>query len=307
MESDFASLLDFAQQIAREQQASVPAVVKELLHYEILQALMESGTAAHLVFQGGTALRLCHGGLRYSEDLDFAGGLEFDPSAMKPFVERVKESISNRYGVHMEVSERLPNPSDSVPVGRWKAKVRLPQSDRSGKQGYLIHIEVAEIPAYTSQVLQVRTLSDNMPYAYRAILLKSESREEIFADKLIALGARPYIKQRDLWDIHMLAQTGVALNIEWVQWKIRDYSLKQSDFVQTLQSRGSQLRDLASVRAFQQEMLRFLEGPHRAIIEEESVVRQMLSVVSDVAEEAVGHLTPDQSPLPEKLQRRFPR
>ena len=97
MASDFTSLMDLAQQITRENQASLPAVIKELLHYEILQTLMESGSAAHLVFQGGTALRLCHRGARYSEDLDFAGGLEFDASVMKPFVERVKESVSNRY------------------------------------------------------------------------------------------------------------------------------------------------------------------------------------------------------------------
>ncbi|MHB8191059.1 MAG: nucleotidyl transferase AbiEii/AbiGii toxin family protein [Ferrimicrobium sp.] len=305
MASDFTSLMEFAQQIAREKQASVPVVVKELLHYEILQALMESGSAAHLVFQGGTALRLCHGGVRYSEDLDFAGGLEFDPSVMKPFVERLKESISNRYGLSMEVSERLPNPVDSVPVGRWKAKVRLPQLDRSVKQGYLIHIEVAEIPAYSNQVMQVRTMSDNMPYAYRAILLKSESREEIFADKLIALGARPYVKQRDLWDIHMLAQGGVALNTEWVQWKMQDYSLDQPHFVETLRSRSRQLRDQASLRAFQQEMSRFLEGPHRAIVEEAPVVRQMLSVVSGVAEEAIDRLTSDPSLSPETLKGRF--
>ncbi|CAG4906832.1 hypothetical protein AXFE_06430 [Acidithrix ferrooxidans] len=36
MAAEFTSLLEMAQEIARERQASVPAVVKELLHYEIL-------------------------------------------------------------------------------------------------------------------------------------------------------------------------------------------------------------------------------------------------------------------------------
>lgn len=305
MASDFTSLMDSAQQIAREKQASVPLVVKELLHYEILQTLMESGSASHLVFQGGTALRLCHSGVRYSEDLDFAGGLEFDPSTMKPFVERVKESVSDRYGLSMEVSEHLPNPADSVPVGRWKAKVRLPQLDRSAKQGYLIHIEVAEIPAYSSEVMQVRTMSDNVPYAYRTILLKSESKEEILADKIIALGARPYVEPRDLWDIHMLAQASVALNTELVQWKIEDYSLDGTNFVQSLQSRTKQLGDKATVGAFQEEMFRFLEGPHRAIIQDASVVRQMLSVVVGVAEVALNQLALDHSVSPEAPKMRF--
>ncbi len=299
MASDFTSLMDLAQQIARENQASFPAVVKELLHYEILQTLMESGSAGNLVFQGGTALRLCHSGARYSEDLDFAGGLDFDASVMKPFVERVKKSVGSRYGLSIEVAERLPNPPDKVPLGRWKAKVRLPLLDRSAQQSYLIQVKVAKIQAYSSEVMQVRTMSDNVPYAYRAILLKSESKEEILADKIIALGARPYIKQRDSWDIHMLAQAGASLDIELVRWKIKDYFLDRTNFVQSLRSRTKQLGDQVTIGAFQKEMSRFLEGPHRAIIQDTFVVHQMLSVVAGVAKAALNELTPDKPSPPE--------
>lgn len=49
-------------------------IERELLHYEIPQALEAKGLLEMLVFQGGTCLRLCHGADRYSEDLDFAGG-----------------------------------------------------------------------------------------------------------------------------------------------------------------------------------------------------------------------------------------
>lgn len=293
--SDFTSLIDLARQIARERQAGLPSVIKELLHYEILHTLMESGSATRLVFQGGTALRLCHGGVRYSEDLDFAGGLEFNPSIMEPFVERMKESVSSRYGLRMEVSKYLPNSTNSVPASRWKAKVQLPQLDRSAKQGYLIRVEVARIPVYSSEVVQVRTMSDNVPYAYRSILIKSESKQEILADKLVALAAQPYVKQRDLWDIHMLTRTGVTLNIEFIEWKIRDYSLDRSHIIQALQNRGKQLSSQAAVVAFQQEMLRFVEGPHRAMIQDVSGVRQMLSVVTEVADGVLDQLASDHS------------
>ena len=156
---------------------------------------------------------------------------------------------------------------------------------------------MAKIPAYSSEVMQVRTMSDDVPYAYRAILLKSESKEEILADKIIALGARPYIKQRDLWDIHMLAQAGVSLQIELVRWKIKDYFLDRTNFVQSLHSRIKQLGDQATIGAFQKEMSRFLEGPHRAIIQNASVVHQMLSVVAGVAEGARNELALD-GPIP---------
>ena len=50
-------------------------VEKEILHYDILHAMARSGLMAGLVFHGGTALRLCHGGQRLSEDLDFCTAL----------------------------------------------------------------------------------------------------------------------------------------------------------------------------------------------------------------------------------------
>src|ERR1700749_1092510 len=49
-------------------------LIKETIHLHLLSALSEAGVLRHVVFQGGTALRLCYGGERYSEDLDFVCG-----------------------------------------------------------------------------------------------------------------------------------------------------------------------------------------------------------------------------------------
>src|SRR5215468_3085965 len=49
-------------------------LIKEAIHLHLLSALSEAGILRHVVFQGGTALRLCYGGERYSEDLDFVCG-----------------------------------------------------------------------------------------------------------------------------------------------------------------------------------------------------------------------------------------
>ena len=46
-------------------------LIKEAIHLHLLSALSDTGVLRHVVFQGGTALRLCYGGERYSEDLDF--------------------------------------------------------------------------------------------------------------------------------------------------------------------------------------------------------------------------------------------
>ena len=54
-----------------------PVIEKELLHYDILFCLAQSGLLKNLIFQGGTSLRLCYNANRFSEDLDFAGGRTF--------------------------------------------------------------------------------------------------------------------------------------------------------------------------------------------------------------------------------------
>src|ERR1700757_2550529 len=49
-------------------------LMKEAIHLHLLSALSEAGVLQYVIFQGGTALRLCYGGERYSEDLGFVCG-----------------------------------------------------------------------------------------------------------------------------------------------------------------------------------------------------------------------------------------
>jgi predicted nucleotidyltransferase component of viral defense system len=63
--------------------------MKEALH--LLSALSEAGVLQRVVFQSGTALRLCYGGERYCGDLDFVCGkagaylkeVEFNDNALE--------------------------------------------------------------------------------------------------------------------------------------------------------------------------------------------------------------------------------
>lgn len=61
--ADFNALVAKAMQQA-EVAAMRPVIEKELLHYDILYCLDQAGLLNELVFQGGTSLRLCHGGNR---------------------------------------------------------------------------------------------------------------------------------------------------------------------------------------------------------------------------------------------------
>src|ERR1700689_4353266 len=75
-------------------------LLKEAIHLHLLSALSDAGILRYVVFQGGTALRLCYGGERYSEDLDFVCGkagsylkaVEFD-ALVKKALETTKRTL----------------------------------------------------------------------------------------------------------------------------------------------------------------------------------------------------------------------
>ncbi|MCE5300388.1 MAG: nucleotidyl transferase AbiEii/AbiGii toxin family protein [Spirochaetia bacterium] len=46
-------------------------ILAEYLQCRVLASIYESGYGSRMCFMGGTAIRLCHGSLRFSEDLDF--------------------------------------------------------------------------------------------------------------------------------------------------------------------------------------------------------------------------------------------
>lgn len=68
--SSLPQVRDFAQQEAFRIDSSslIPFIEKELLHIDLLNSFVPQMQNTSLVFQGGTALRLCYGAPRYSED-----------------------------------------------------------------------------------------------------------------------------------------------------------------------------------------------------------------------------------------------
>jgi hypothetical protein len=102
--TDFPSFVEEAMKVPGRQDMR-PVIEKELLHYDILFALDEEGLLDHLTFHGGTSLRLCYGSDRFSEDLDFAGGVNFVSSQLLAMKECIKHYISHRYQLEVIVKE----------------------------------------------------------------------------------------------------------------------------------------------------------------------------------------------------------
>jgi hypothetical protein len=92
------------------------------------------------------------------------------------------------------------------------------------------------------------------------LILQIQTREEILADKWIALAFRPNrIKYRDLWDILWLDRRGVQLDAQLTLEKLKDRQQTRQNFSTALSERINGLETQAiQQREFQAEIERFL-------------------------------------------------
>lgn len=257
--ADFNALVAKAMQQA-EVAAMRPVIEKELLHYDILYCLDQAGLLNELVFQGGTSLRLCHGGNRFSEDLDFAGGVDFSSDRLAEMKTCIEDYIGKRYGLEVTVKEPASLKQEKeyaeLRIDKWQINITTaPGQKDMPKQK--IKLEVANVPAYTKEALPLRNNYDFLPDGYEDTLVFTETLDEVMADKLISLPAtQRYIRHRDLWDLVWLQQQNARLNPELIRLKLADYKIPDYQFM--LESRIASLDEIVAGAAFHNEMKRFL-------------------------------------------------
>jgi predicted nucleotidyltransferase component of viral defense system len=230
-------------------------VEKELLQHDILREMSGVGLLEKLTFMGGTCLRTCYGSSRLSEDLDFTGGGDFCREDLKFLPKMLIEKMFVKYGLNVDVSE----PKREIGnVDTWKMKI-VTHPEQKGIPVQRINIDICSVPSYHKQPMMLRN-HYGVDMGTSGLILQVESREEILADKLIALALRPgRIKNRDLWDIVWLKQQDIRLPMDLVEKKIRDHRHTVDSFVTLLSNRREMLKVDDGMRiAFEQEMKRFL-------------------------------------------------
>lgn len=291
MPEDFNELVDAAmQQPGRA--AMRPVVEKEILHYDIFYALDAAGLLKELVFQGGTSLRLCRGSNRFSEDLDFAGGRDFTSKKMEAIKACVEKHLGTRYGLSIEVKEpkemaTLPD-YENVRVDKWQVSVET-SPERRDMPRQRIKLEIANIPAYTSELVPLRQNYEFL-LGYGLLLVNAESIDEILADKMVAFPASvKNIRYRDIWDIAWLQQQGAKLDPTLVERKIGDYHI--DDYERLLGDAIARLPGLIDGKAFVDQMTRFIDADTLArTLREPRFADYLKSTVGQVLKSMAAHL-----------------
>jgi predicted nucleotidyltransferase component of viral defense system len=250
----FDQLVDEALRSRADHAVLRPVVEKELLHHDIFREMGAAGLLSGLTFIGGTCLRACYGSPRLSEDLDFTGGADFRREDLAELAEVLTERLSTRYDLPVRVSE----PKQSAGrVSTWKLRIETGPEQRH-LPAQRIHLDICALPSYDVRPMTLRNLYE-VDLGTSGLILKAESREEILADKLIALAFRENrLKNRDLWDIAWLTQRGVELPVDLIPKKVRDHGRTDDEFAHSLSSRIEHLGSKGARADFLNEMRRFL-------------------------------------------------
>ena len=232
-----------------------PVVEKELLHHDILREMSGADLLTGLTFIGGTCLRACYGSARLSEDLDFTGGTAFKRKDLAELGNVLTEKLQTRYGLPVAVSEPV---KSGGKVTTWKLTIET-RGIKKHLPAQRIHVDICAIPSHDPRPMMLRNLY-GIDLGTSGLILQAQSREEILADKIIALAFRENrVKNRDLWDIAWLVQQGVALPAHLIPLKIRDHQRTKAEFTDLVQGRLAELRAKPNLRSeFIKEMRRFL-------------------------------------------------
>jgi predicted nucleotidyltransferase component of viral defense system len=270
-------------------------LVKEAIHLHLLSAMSDAGILRHAVFQGDTALRLCYGGDRYSEDLDFVCGkagsyftdVEFK-ELIEAALETTKKTLNRDFGIAADrISlKKPPHPDlvkqEPITVAAWQIIVPIEATPRAPRS--LIKIEFANVPAYETKPMPVRAAPGLVQV--QDVILTVETPNEILADKAVALTAREVLKFRDVWDVWFLQnKLDAKVDREVVQKKFADYGT--SDMEAKAEKRLAELSSEATPNAFLGEMKRFLPAKRVAQLSETGLQHSILTESGDLLRRAV--------------------
>lgn len=173
-------------------------ILREYLQYKILDIIFKQEISAKLVFLGGTAIKICYGSSRFSEDLDFDNfGLTTDEFIQLSGVIK-KELELEGYTVEIR----------NVFKTAFHCYIKIP---------HLLQFNALDVDEDEKILIQIDTVPQNFEYAPQNYLLqkfdvfrniKVTPVNIISSMKVAAIFGRKRMKGRDFYDLVYLLGLG---------------------------------------------------------------------------------------------------
>ena len=264
----------------------------EIMQLVLLATLYGQRESKDLFFQGGTAIRWCYGGNRFSEDLDFETSLATDTilTLFSKAMPSLKRAIAASLG-----SGALELKSDACSGNLCTVWARYSPPGRRGK--IAVKLEFQQIRPDLlpeTQLMILGTLPEVADLIRNGLLridlhaiLAVQTLAEILAGKIRALLERKFYKGRDFWDIWFLCYSlQVSLDARILARKLEMYPFTQrrgkAELLEDLNRNNGSIH-----QAINDDLKRFVPPQVFAAIEQVdfqplvTTVRELISKVPD--------------------------
>lgn len=178
----------------------------EMAHLLFIDALSNTTPMQidKVTFHGGTNLHISWGSPRYSEDLDFLVARDFGSLLVKqmPKIEKRMASVATLIDPNLKIEIRN---KTKDPDGLLNYRIIVSSPEVMGQvmaKAEFWQVEPGYIEKVDRQFVQPRQTSGYMSRISQPIPVAS--MDAAFADKIVALSYRPYLKWRDIFDLWWL-------------------------------------------------------------------------------------------------------
>lgn len=207
----------------------------EIAQLVLLHQLYAQSGSHELIFQGGTAIRWCYGGSRFSEDLDFVTSLRGDVIRTK--LNRALKGMENTMIPHFGMGV-LTMTDKTARSG--SLKLFLDFRPWQSRENISVKLEFEELAADARPKQQKHILSALPSVSYMIasgefriprphVVLVAETPAEILSDIVRSLLERRYLKGRDLYDVwHLCSVLKTSVDMDTVRKK---FDLYRAPFV----------------------------------------------------------------------------
>jgi predicted nucleotidyltransferase component of viral defense system len=203
----------------------------EIAQLILLHQLYSLSGSRELIFQGGTALRWCYGGSRFSEDLDFVTPLGAD--VVRAMLNRTLKAVEMEMVPHfgpgaLTLSDKSTRPET--------LKLFVDYRPAASREKIFVKLEFEGIRKESLPEIKNHILSALPAVSYliasgdfrvprpNAVLVV-ETLPEILSDKIRALLERRYLKGRDIFDLwYLRTALNAAADREMIERKFRMYA-----------------------------------------------------------------------------------
>ena len=247
----------------------------EIIQLIILHCFYSLIESKDIYFQGGTAIRWCYNGNRFSEDLDFVTHMK--PQEIDTLILKMSENIRRNIIAHLGPGEFEVRSRKTSRMGSYNSFIQFrPLKERKKisvklefeqlKEGYVPETEKV-ILSRLPFVRHFITIGEfRIPNPNSVIIV--ETKEEILSDKIRALFEREYLKGRDFYDLWFLNSLKVSCKSSLVERKLRMYKAffkKKRDLEYFINPSAKNKEKI--IEAMQNDLSRFLSPQEMSLFE----------------------------------------